>query len=92
MRHPPSEKALYIILYNAAEVQGFCEFGPHHPLCHQGSTATSTTTGTLLYSTPREDLGLCVYGMLRPLRGMCISLWTPTGELMSSKSGPMRGV
>ena len=45
---------------------------------HQGST------GTLLYSTPREDLGLCVYGMLRPLRGMCISLWTPTGELMAS--------
>jgi hypothetical protein len=63
-----------------------------HLLCHQGSTATSSTTGTLLYSTPREDLGLRVYGMLRPLRGMCISLWTPTGELMSSKSGPMRGV
>src|SRR4051795_8615663 len=35
-----------------------------HLLCHQGSTATSSTTGTLLYSTPREDLGLRVYGML----------------------------
>jgi hypothetical protein len=28
-----------------------------HLLCHQGSTATSSTTGTLLYSTPHEDLG-----------------------------------
>jgi hypothetical protein len=59
---------------------------------HEGSTATSSTTGTLLYKTPEESVAFRVYDMLRPLRGMCIALWTPTGELMSSKSGPMRGV
>jgi len=59
---------------------------------HEGSTATSSTTGTLLYKTPEESVAFRVYDMLRPLRGMCISLWTPTGELISPKSGPMRGV
>jgi hypothetical protein len=34
-----SEKALYINVYNDAEVQGFCGFGPQHPLCAQRLSA-----------------------------------------------------
>jgi hypothetical protein len=57
---------------------------------HEGSTATSSTTGTLLYKTPEESVAFRVYDMLRPLSGTTLAVWAPDGTLISMKSGPAR--
>jgi hypothetical protein len=57
---------------------------------HQGSTATSSTTGTLLYKTPEESVAFRVYDMLRPLSGTTLAVWAPDGTLVALKSGPHR--
>ena len=53
---------------------------------HAGSTTVAA--GTLLYTTEHKNMAWRFYNLLRPMPGTTLALWTPTGELMASRSGP----
>ena len=55
---------------------------------HGGAYPTSILNGTLIYSTPDEDVAWRFYNLLRPAMGSTISLWAPNGSLAACKSGP----
>lgn len=59
---------------------------------HEGRTATSSTTGTLLYTTEDEAAAWKFYSLLRAPMASAVAVWRPDGSLIASKSGPRRDV
>ena len=57
---------------------------------NEGAYPTSILNGTLLYSTPEEDVAWRFYNLLRPAMESTVALWNPSGELIASRSGPRR--
>jgi hypothetical protein len=59
---------------------------------NEGAYPTSILNGTLLYSTPEEEVAWRFYNLLRPAMESTVALWNPSGELIASRSGAGRRV
>jgi|1185.fasta_scaffold1476917_1 hypothetical protein len=57
---------------------------------NEGAYPTSILNGTLLYSTPEEEVAWRFYNLLRPAMESTVALWNPSGELIASRSGAGR--
>jgi hypothetical protein len=59
---------------------------------HEGRSATSATTGTVLHTTSSEVGAWQFYSLTRPPLDTVVAVWRPDGSLIASKSGPRRDV
>jgi hypothetical protein len=66
------------------------EDGAYRVTRNEGAYPISILNGTLIYSTPDENVAWRFYNLLRPAMESTIALLKPDGSLAACKSGPRR--